>query len=125
MKKSRDLILDNFIDDYSQMYANETFKIFKQAGAKKEIADHLLQRYLSHFIENMTLDILTKYQVQQKMTEDEAYRYTKEAFLRFKSELQTAISNSFERAFYTYVGKKIEYYCLISPVPEVKSNETQ
>lgn len=38
-----------------------------------------------------------------------------------KQEVQEAISTAFQQAMSTFAGRTIEYYCVIQPVPEMKS----
>lgn len=118
MKKSRNLILENFVDEFSQNLANETFKLVKTWEKKKALDGNITSKFISNFVEMIVLDSLNKYKETKLLDEQEMYKFTKENFNVTKANVQMAVSTAFERAFNIYANRKVEYYCLVNLVPE-------
>lgn len=114
----RNILLDNFVDEFAQTLANETFKLIHATGEKKHLQNDITSRFVSYFLENTILYTLNKYADSKQLTEEEMYTYTKEDFAAVKYQLQNAIAKGFEQAFQLHANKRPEYYCAINLVPE-------
>lgn len=119
--------LENWIEETATILVKETLKIIAncpQPDSMKydttSIRTLLMFDFIRIMVKTLAEDTLTAHE-KRKLTGKEAYDFTMKRLGGLKSNLQTAIGLGFENAFQKVIGKQIEYYCLISPVPEAKT----
>jgi len=113
----------NEIDEIAKVIAAETFNIIK--SLPKEGSDPtipIVSRSLKFYLEKVILHVLLR-KYGKNVTDEEAYQITHANFLELKNELQDNIAQAFDDAFIQFVGKKMDYYCIINPFPNPVNKE--
>lgn len=118
------LIMDNWVDEFSKFIAEESFKLTKAVGKPKGIktTKRMMTRFLKFYVETLVFSSLVEYK-ERDLTPQSAYKFTKENLLSVRAAVQEEVARGFEDAFHKYSGQLVEYYVTINEVPEPKNKE--
>lgn len=120
---SKNLVLDSWINEMSELIAKETNGLIKTLGRPKDASVRLSVSVLQESVRLVILDVLTQHSERNDITREEVYVITKENFSGLKIQVQNSIARGFEQAFGEFTGRSVEYYCVINPVPEAINKE--
>lgn len=121
-KKDNNLVLNSWTEEFGSFIADETSKLIKTCAKPKgeEMVEILTKIFMEHMIENIVYDSLIG---PSNAGEENAYKLTKESFLRTKVDIQSSVAVGFERAFLKFAGREVDYYCQINAISEPINKE--
>lgn len=119
MSNLKTLDLNEWIDSFSAFMADETLKILRLNTEKRgpEVGRALCIHFLARIMTSTVLESLHM-RLENPKTEEDALKYNQKCFAELKTQIQDAVSLSFQTAMSHYTGRQVEYYCQIKPIPE-------
>jgi hypothetical protein len=121
---TKNIIMDNWVDEFSKFIAEESFKLNKTVGRPKGLktTKRLLTRFVKFYVEYLVMDSLVEYK-ERDLKGSRAYEFTRANLSSVKIAIQEEVARGFEDAFQKYSGQLVEYYVTINEVPEPKNKE--
>ncbi len=111
--------LENWISDFAKTMALGLIKIMDEQGAEHgvEVAHSAATQFTGAFIAALTCRALGNNRIVPG-TSKEQYEKVSLQLAAHKTRVQEAVAAGFAGAMSEFVGRPVEYYCLIQPVPE-------
>lgn len=122
---SKNIIMDNWVDEFSRFMALECFKLVNTVGSPKgkKARKALMVKFLRHYIDALVTSSLTEHKVGDELSVTKAYTLTRQNLLDVRQGIQEEVANGFSEAVKKYTGHYVDYYVTINEVPEPKNKE--
>lgn len=106
---------EQWADEVSRELVEETFKLLQGRGM---YAFRLAAvNFIARFVGVLTHEAL-RAKPKGKLNKEEQYKFVEGNFMKVKASLQECVAAGVQGAVSTFSGRKVEYYCVIKPVPE-------
>jgi flagellar motor component MotA len=108
-------------DQLAATLVTETYKLIDAQG--NALSGKIAVMFLARFTGMLIYRSLAAPAPDSCKTKEEKYNFTSQNFAKVKQATQEAIAAAFSGAMHTFVGKPMEYYCLIKPVGPAVNKE--
>jgi len=119
------LILDNWVEEFSKFIADESYKLVKTVGRPKgsKTSKALSTKFLKAYVQSLVYDALTEHKPVNGLTPMRAFALTKQNLTVVRHNIQDEVAAGFEAALNKFSGQSVEYYVTINESPEPKNKE--
>lgn len=114
--------------DFAKEFANQMTAIIfmtialeeKERGV--ELLDAVASEFLTTFVNKLVHSRLTQ-KTPPKTPKEEVYEKVSKDYAKLKFKLQESIAVGFSNAMTKFTGYPVDYFCKITPVPDVDTNK--
>ncbi len=114
--------LQEYSEGLAQAITDDVYKVIdNSAGGNRYTENYLVAMFVSRLIGEMVHRTLA-----ERSTLNISHKDQEDLMMKNMSELKMAVQNAvaagFQNAMSNFLGRPVEYYCQIKPVPEPVSN---